>query len=269
MIIKDDAPITTLTEWETRAGPKHRSQWRDGRSAKESARAWLSVGAPELPDEIARLLATSAAFGPMLAWQAEPEARIRFDDLGGEPANLDLLLVGEDKAGALMIGVEAKADESFGAEIRDTLASALERRLKSPASNGILRVEQLARRLLPPRQASTGDPPLGRLRYQLLTATAAVLDEAGRRGISRAVLAVHEFVTDETRDRNHRRNARNLERFLRWIMRDAELLLEPGRLYGPLRVPGGGSEGQYDGVELFIGKAARTIRNVRTPDENR
>ena len=104
--------ITTLTEWETRAGPKHRSQWRDGRSAKESARAWLSVGAPELPDEIARLLATSAAFGPMLAWQAEPEARIRFDDLGGEPANLDLLLVGEDKAGALMIGVEAEASGS-------------------------------------------------------------------------------------------------------------------------------------------------------------
>ena len=31
----------------------------------------------------------------------------------------------------------------------------------------------------------------------------------------------------------------------------------------------GVAEGQYDGVELFIGKAARTIRNVRTPDENR
>jgi len=261
MIIKNGVPITTLTEWENRAGPKRRIQWKDGRSAKEAARAWLSVTSPNLPEEIRGLLATSSACGPLVAWSAEPEAPVRFDEFGGEPANVDLLVVGEDQAGVLVMAVEAKADESFGAEIRDTLASALERRLKSKASMGLERVEQLAAQLLPPRDARRGGSPLGRLRYQLLTASAAALAEAGRRGASRAVLAVHEFVTEETQDRNHRRNARDLQQFLRWTTQDPEFELAEGQLYGPIRAPGAGNvDGTWAGVELFVGKAVRRMR---------
>jgi hypothetical protein len=40
-IIKNGINILTLEDWERHAGPKRQLQWKDGRSAKEAARAWL------------------------------------------------------------------------------------------------------------------------------------------------------------------------------------------------------------------------------------
>ena len=61
-IRKTSQPIRTLDEWLIHAGPKREMQWKDGRSAKESARYWLGVESPSLPREVDALLRTNAAF---------------------------------------------------------------------------------------------------------------------------------------------------------------------------------------------------------------
>ena len=70
-IMKDGLPITSLGDWFDRAGPKSQGQWKDGRSAKETARAWLGTGSPSLPPEVEALLARSPHFGRPLKWSAE------------------------------------------------------------------------------------------------------------------------------------------------------------------------------------------------------
>ena len=76
-IVKDGLPITSLEDWFDRAGPKSPGHWKDGRSAKETARAWLGTGVLALPQEIESLLARSPYFGQPHKWEAEPEARPR------------------------------------------------------------------------------------------------------------------------------------------------------------------------------------------------
>src|SRR4051812_25142375 len=98
-IRKANMPIETLEVWESKAGPKNRDHWQDHRSAKECARAWLEVTAPRLPLGLADLLASHPNFGTVIEWTAEPEAKIRFDNLAGEPRNTDLLVCAKDSFG--------------------------------------------------------------------------------------------------------------------------------------------------------------------------
>ena len=76
--------------------PREREQWKDGRSAKESARAWLEHTPACVPSEITQALRAHRDFGRILPdWEAEPEARVPFDSFGGEPSNLDVLITAE------------------------------------------------------------------------------------------------------------------------------------------------------------------------------
>lgn len=140
MIRKGTEQIESLDVWKKLAGPKRDYQWKDGRSAKESARAWLD-SSPHLPVEIAQLLALNVDFGQATSWTAEPEARVRFDSFGGEPANLDSLVDATDLHSDFVIAVEAKADESFGADISTALRRAQSARLKNPRSKAGARLE--------------------------------------------------------------------------------------------------------------------------------
>ncbi len=46
-------PIQTVDEWEKLAPPKEREKhWKDGRSAKELAKAWFRTGGPKVPEEL-------------------------------------------------------------------------------------------------------------------------------------------------------------------------------------------------------------------------
>src|SRR3990170_6814020 len=91
-ITKNGRLIRTRDEWRDLAGPKRRDQWAEGRSALEVARSWLSVRSPALPAEVAAALSGHECFGTILDWHAEPEVRLAFDHLGGEPRNTDLLV---------------------------------------------------------------------------------------------------------------------------------------------------------------------------------
>ena len=255
-ILKQGLPVVDLEDWRVRAGPKSPDQWKDGRSAKETARAWLGAGAQTLPTEVAELLASSPHFGPPTNWTAEPEARLPFDGFPGEPRNSDLVLYCTDAHGDYVAAVEAKADETFGQTIEDALGAALERRLSNPRSNGIPRIVQLATALLGARGPS--ETGVADLRYQLLTATAGVLCEAERRGASRAIFLIHEFVTDQTNDDRHAANAVDLDRFVHRLSRGSQSALHEGTLAGPFMVHG--QPLLAAPIQLYIGKAVRLMR---------
>jgi hypothetical protein len=255
-ITKDGVEITSLESWERLAGPKSPNQWKDGRSAKEVARAWLESGGENLPEEVSAAFSGHKSFGPVLSWQAEPEKKLAFDNFPGEPPNIDLVVHAQDSQGPFLIAVEAKADEPFGQTVADTLAAAVERRLKNNRSNGVTRIEQLSAAILGPHQS--GDPPLKGIRYQLLTAIGGLLCEAQRRDCDRAVMLVHEFVTDETDDDMHARNAMDLNIFIKRLTHGSLTAVQPGVIYGPFVVPG--KPVLSAEIDLYLGKVSRNLR---------
>lgn len=251
-IVKAGQPIRTLDEWKRLAPPKSPGQWVDGRSAKEVARAWLEGDGVKLPKEVQLALAAHPMFGPVVTWEAEPEARLPFDNFPGETRNSDLAVFPQDAFGPYVLAVEAKADEPFGETVGTTLANALESRIENPRSNGIARIESLVSRLLRPHNGCAAKAT--DLRYQLLTACAGAVEEARRRVMARAVLLVHEFVTDATSDANHRRNATDLARFVARVADHPPESIVDGQLYGPFNLIGA------SGIMFFVGKVIRRIR---------
>lgn len=234
VIEKKGVRISTLKEWEDHASPKNKKiHWKDGRSAKESAKSWLAA-APLIPAEIADTLSSHNDIGTLCDWRAEPEAKVRFDKFGGEPANLDILLVGRDENGPIVVAVEAKADESFGQTIEKTLSDARSRLESNSRSKGVARIEQLFPAIF---GATTNQTDIFGLRYQLMTATAAAMAEAERQSAQRAVVMIHEFVTPFTTDAKHDSNARDLDQFVTRISGRLDPI-KPGTLQGPFKVPG-------------------------------
>jgi hypothetical protein len=255
-ISKDGLGITSLKDWEGRAGPLGKYGWKDGRGAKEAAQKWLGVTSPDMPDDIGTTIAAHDDFGPIVSWMGEPEVRLRFDRLKGNVRNTDLLVTAQDAKGPFVIAIEAKADETFSETVANALAASLERKLKYGTSDGVPRIEQLAAALFGPKQK--GECSLGHLRYQLLTASAGALAYASEHGFDRVVLFVEEFVTDLTLDSNHRSNAKDLNRFLHRISHGVIQTLEPGRLRGPITVPG---RPLFDPEpRLYIGKSTSNLR---------
>lgn len=255
-IHKGGEQIRSLEDWRRIGGPKRPHQWAEGRSALEVARAWLPGGGTKLPPEVEVLMRSHKDFGHLRVLEVEPEAKLPFDTFKGEPRNSDLVVLAQDHLGPVFIAVEAKADEPFGETVEEALGAALERLMERPNSKGIQRIEQLADALLPYRHP--GGPKVGKLRYQLLTAAAGALVGARRRGFQRAVLLIHEFVTDKTEDRHHWRNSYDLDEFVQRVSEGSVSTVEPGVLVGPFFVPG---EPLLDeSPALYIGKAVRELR---------
>lgn len=253
MLQKSGFSLTTIEQWEVRAGPKRAGQWKDGRSAKESAKAWIA-SQPFIPTEILDCLQSHPDFGTLKEWHAEPESLVPFDSFRG-PANLDVLLVGMDDAGPMIIAVEAKADESFGDTVGGTLIKAQKRLKKNPKSKGIERARGLVEEILGGFSEKHMD-----IRYQLLTASAAAIEEAKRHGAKRAVLLIHEFRTDLTTEQKLDSNLSDLLDFLQLVSVESIDAVNPGALLGPFYVPLATKESNP--VGLYLGKAVRELRGV-------
>ncbi len=253
VIEKNGRRLSTLKEWQDHAPPKSHGHWKDGRSAKESAKSWLAA-APSIPAEIASTLYSHPDIGPICNWRAEPEAKVRFDTFRGEPANLDILLVGRDKNGPIVVAVEAKADESFGQTVEKTLSAARLRLKNKPQSKGVERVEHLRDALF---GSAPNEPDILNLRYQLMTVTAAALAEAERQSAHHAVVMIHEFVTHLTTDEKRASNARDLDQFVTRIF-GGHGPLKPGTLLGPFEVPDKPIVGSD--ISLYFGKAVENKR---------
>ena len=255
-ITKGNRIIASLSDWETHAGPKSKGHWVDDRSAKEVARAWLASG-EQLPVEVGAALLSHPRFGAALEWQAEPEAKFRFDDFAGEPRNSDLAVHVRDAAGRYLIAIEAKADEPYGETLAQTIAAARTRLDQNPRSNGLNRIQQLQEALFGASAAPAA--ALAGLRYQLLTAAAGALCEGERHAYSRTVLLIQEFVTKKTDDANHARNTHDLTNFMNALNPGTGSEVQSGKLYGPFVIPGGRL--LFSPPEFYIGKVTRNLRH--------
>ncbi|HYD53680.1 MAG TPA: hypothetical protein VEA99_13680 [Gemmatimonadaceae bacterium] len=222
-----------------------------GRSAMESARAWCPDAGPCVPAEIRALLDSIPALAGAEISAVYPERKVRFDELRGEPRNADVAAVAEHPEGRIAISIEAKADEPFDRPVREVLMAIDARIAEGERSNGRLRVEQLVSALLPAGTSAEA------LRYQLLTAAAGAIAFAAEQQATRAVLIVHEFVSDATNAERRATNQTDLDRFLAAISAGRFHELSAGRLVGPIAIPGAPL---FDGpVPLFVGKSVRRL----------
>jgi hypothetical protein len=211
---------------------------------------WSSV--PERTCKIARVAPDTN--GAILEW-AEPERRIHFDKLNGEPRNADIVAIAQHQAGRLAINIEAKADETFGDLVRDVLQAAIDKISNDKRTNAVSRVQNLASSILrPPIDTCVR---LGDLRYQLLTGIAGALAFAIQEKANRAIFIVHEFVTKQRNYSKHEANARDLNAFVARLTDGRLLSLQTGILYGPFTVPNASGP-----LPLYIGKAVRNLRQA-------
>jgi hypothetical protein len=246
-IVKDTHEITCVEDWAKFAPPKRANQWTPGRSAYELARAWCGGSTVRIPAALTDLLENAPQTKSLRIESVTPELAISFDAFGGEPRNADLAFLASGPEGLVAVTIEAKADEPFGDSVADTLAGAIERGVRNPRSQGVRRVEALARALFHAREK--GQASIGALRYQLLTAAAGSLAYAHHHGAAVAVLVIHEFVTSKTSAAKHQRNGADLQAFLQRLG-GAPAGPQFG-LAGPFPVPGSEMFGK---APLFIGK---------------
>lgn len=243
-ISKNGNLLTSIDEWWQFASPKLDIHWKDGRSAKENARAWIAA-APELQPDVAQAFENCPSIGPIRRWSAEPEARIPIDRYRGEQPNIDLLLVAEDEHGPLVVAIEAKADEPFGDMLADRRRRAEATLGSNPRSKALARIDELIDRFGLDYQQSH----VPQLCYQLITATAAALEEAKRRSSKRVMLIVHEFVTPLTDSGKRERNSADLDHFLSAAF-SYRGQLTSGGVAGPFQIE--------SALSLYVGKV-RTV----------
>lgn len=241
-ITKNGRPISSLDEWFELAPPERgHLHWKDGRSAKELARRWLRG----FPEEVRDVLHLAEPLREVTVESAEPERPTALDEFP-RPRVHDLLLKGDARGGRVVIGVEGKADESFGSLLK-------EEALMTPPSNKPQRIRRLLAAVFP----KPADPGLGILRYQLLHALAGTLIEAAGYEAKAAVLLVHEFTSSSTTTTNLDRNRVDLENFIDALNPLALVGGPSGFLAGPFAVPGGGLVPAF--ANTYIGKATLAL----------
>lgn len=240
--------INSVEEWLELAPPAGgERQWRDGRSAKELAKAWFRDGVAAVPKEILAVMDTHEGTKDFVAHCAIAEKRTTLDDFPGNTRNNDVLITGFANHGLAnrtltIVAVEAKADESFG----QTIGQYLRTIKKKPRSRVPKRIEMLSRFLF----GKEPDEEICELRYQLLHGLAAAVIEANEQKASQAVFLVHEFWSETLGTAQLDRNHDDLERLIKVLLnnnkQDFTLSHEPVLVLCPKGVPGRPS--------VFIGK---------------
>ena len=242
----DLGPITSIDDWAAAIPPK---QWKEGRSARELARAWWPEGRrPSEPDEFAALL-DSGGFVGLTLGSIRVNAIIPVDDTSWQP---DLAITAHCEDGPLAIVVDAIADERFGDRLGNVLVDAARQIGRDEPSPIVGRVQRLAAQLLPPWK--DGLPHLEELRHDLLMGAAATMAFASSIGATRALYIVHELVyLDRTKESDRRKNREELDLFVRRLSHGEEERLKRGVLLGSILVPG------YPAIALQVGKARRDL----------
>lgn len=179
MILKNNG-ITDIDSWFKKSPPMGGlKQWKDGRSAKELAR-YVTKNFPVVPAEVEALLLNFTAADSEFEWDAEYVTSFENHGLGkGEGRNHDGMMVNED----IFVGIEGKADESLGNLLGEELANA--------SDNKMVRINGMIKMLF-----DDGAENHKNLRYQLITASTAVLLEAKERNLSKALLLILVFKKD-------------------------------------------------------------------------
>jgi hypothetical protein len=230
IVNRRDLPITSVRQWGTRARPAAAVHWQDGRSAKELARAWIN-GTGET--DLLALLDLAKQTRGFSIRQATAEAQTAFDDWPGGRRNHDLLVDGDARGRPVTVGLEAKADESFGQTLASYARAADRKVERREATNAPQRLAGLLKNIAGTTLAER--PELKELRYQLFSGVAGTLAAADANGY--AAFVVHEFDTSKTTQKKHEANAAALATFVREIFRVAVPSHDRPWLVGPFHVP--------------------------------
>ncbi len=202
-------------------------QWTEGRSAMELAR-YMTAHLPRVPYEIERALSSLVSEDSVFSWDAE-----YVTDLPGhgQGRNHDAVMWNEQ----VFVGIEGKADESFGNGF-----------VSSEYTNGS---DNKKRRIAALSDMIWGDAPENHadIRYQLLTATSAILLEANHptHKVSKALFLVIVFKQPGMYEQEKLdANTRDLMAFLQSTSAVVE-----GNLY---RIPT--KYGEENGIDLYFKK---------------
>jgi hypothetical protein len=240
------AKIGTVEEWGQLAAPAAKEHWKDGRSAKELAKSWISgVGSQslgELFDSLERTRDLQIANGIA-------EAQISFDKFPGGKRNHDLLIHGACAAGPVVIGLEAKADETFGQTVATYLRDALALRNDGRTTNAPERLANLLKDVA--GTSLTQNSNLGNLRYQLFSGVAGTL--AAAHDGEFAAFIVHEFATELTTKKKRLENKTALGEFVSALTG----IVPPAGdwwLLGPFKMPAE----RWSHTPLYIGHLTTT-----------
>ncbi|MDF2653266.1 MAG: hypothetical protein K0Q73_9071, partial [Paenibacillus sp.] len=211
---------------------------KDGRSAKELAKAWMTKYGPKMPSDLTDLLSG------FHAERGIPECETKLDDLKGSGRKHDMIVMGNAKGKKTFIAIEAKVDESFGEVVSDYI-------IKSEKANPRSQIRERIKHI---SEAIFGSKDVESLRYQLLHAIAGTLIEAKNQNAVQAVFIIHEFVPFGKVSTKSKQNEEALQSFVKLLTGNA---LTPRQLVGPISVPGSGNVPKD--IPLYIGKIETVI----------
>jgi hypothetical protein len=174
-------PTSGPSDWR-RLLAKPATQWREKKSAYETAVAWEAARGTKrgLPPAIAAVLDSNEQFREASLLLAIPEHQGALEG-GGHKSQTDLWALISAPIGVVSVAVEAKAKEPFDKKVSDWLASA------KPRSGKPDRLAQL-RVILGIKE----DDALS-CRYQLLHRSVIAILEAKRFQLPTALLLIHAF----------------------------------------------------------------------------
>lgn len=236
-----------VRNWVDWPRPKRASQWKDGRSAMEAAKAWFRTGAPSCPAELLALLASNSRTATATILAGYPEHVTALPE-SGEGRNHDMILDGQVRDVALTVAIESKTYEPFGNPICKALYLA---RKRSTHTRFPERVEALLT-LITGQAVRPSESPWRELYYQLVSGVAGLILEAQRRQARLAVFVIQEFTRPYPHVVSRERNERALAQFITTIWHSTDTIV-PGQLLGPLPCPGAPE------LPFFIGKCVAPV----------
>lgn len=234
--------IESLTEWFDKCPPqKGIAHWKDGRSAKETAKLWLST----IPAEFLEIVKPfDLKFNV-----CSPEYVTKFDKNGGNGRNHDLIILAENEATKpVVITIESKVDEPYGDSVSITYNKAEKRFEKNERSLGIKRIIDLEFALFGDKHND-----LSHIRYQLITAVAGTIAEAKKQKTKTAILLIQTSITSDIDENKYEANQKDLDSFLYAFSSGAYNSIKDGQLLGPLRISNN-TKFLNSNIDLWIGK---------------
>lgn len=178
---------STTPDWRNYAPPQNPDKhWQDGHSAKELAKSVFDnkTFIPKIESILKRF---SIPVPDEMHGVPEMATKLIWGTRGNRKHDLFLI----DNRASMVIGIEAKADESFDKPIKNKRANA--KKNADGGANMSTRLDGMLNYLY------DGNPPQNRedLMYQLLSATAGVIIEANKRGIKKACIVFLVFYSNQ------------------------------------------------------------------------
>jgi hypothetical protein len=235
-----------MDEWRDRRKAVN-SGWVQGKSAWETASAWVGSGETRVPFEVQTLLASHKLSARVVVDHGIVECKTPLRYASG-PRNHDLALWARNNSPTAFIGIESKANDGLGETMQNKIDAARRRRARGENTNLDQRAEWLSQSLFGislladdyqnsrrhERERDIRTKAL-QLPYQLFAGVAGTLLEAKIAQSEIAIFIVHQFRTTYTNDHDIRADAKRLHRFTSLLVEANSSQDDEARIRVPLR----------------------------------